>query len=158
MEVHLEVRAYRLEDAQTCCDVINRAVEKMDGLNDAARRLIPIRNVPSTLHVELERLYTVVCQIDGRCVGVGALDGTEIKRVYVDPVAQGLGVGEMMMSALEAEAQRRGVEYVNLEASPSSVSYYAARGYVPAAEERLVVGEAAFRFVPMRRDLSARRS
>jgi hypothetical protein len=44
---------------------------------------------------------------------------------------------------------------VNLDASPSSVSFYAARGYVPAPEERLVVGEAEFRFVPMRRDLSA---
>jgi GNAT superfamily N-acetyltransferase len=108
MGVHVEVRAYRLEDAQECCAVINRAVEEMDGLNDAARRLIPTRNVPAVLHAELGHLHTVVCEVEGRCVGVGALDGTEIKRVYVDPVAQGLGVGEWIMSALEAEAQRRG--------------------------------------------------
>jgi hypothetical protein len=34
------VRANRSVDAPVCCDVINRAVEEMDGLNDAARRRI----------------------------------------------------------------------------------------------------------------------
>ena len=41
----------------------------------------------------------------------------------------------------------------HLEASPSSVSFYEGRGYVSSPEERLVVGDAEFRFVPMRRAL-----
>jgi hypothetical protein len=65
----------------------------MDGLNDAARRLVSSRNIPSVLDTELGHLYTVVCEIDGRCMGVGALDGAEIKRVYVDPSRQGSGAG-----------------------------------------------------------------
>jgi GNAT superfamily N-acetyltransferase len=106
------------------------------------------------LHGELGHLYTVVCEIAGRCVGVGALDGAEIRRVYVDPDVQGAGVGEVVMSALEMEARRRGLEQVHLEASPSSVSFYEGRGYVSGPEQRLIVGDAEFHFVPMHRTLN----
>jgi GNAT superfamily N-acetyltransferase len=126
----------------------------MDGLNEAARRLVPSRNVPAVLDAELGHLYTVVCERDGECVGVGALDGTEIRRVYVDPSAQGSGVGEALMGDLEAAARRAGADEVHLEASPSSVSFYEGRGYVSSPEERLIVGDAEFRFVPMRRALT----
>jgi GNAT superfamily N-acetyltransferase len=158
MPAHGGIRPYRSADAAACCGVINRAVQEMDGLNDAARQLIPSRNVPAVLDAELGHVYTVVCEIDGRCVGVGALDGTEIKRVYVDPSAQGSGVGASIMSALESEARRRGLGQVHLEASPSSLSFYEARGYTPGCEERLVVGAAEFHFILMRRDLNARGS
>jgi GNAT superfamily N-acetyltransferase len=155
---HDGVRAYRSADAAACCAVINRAVEEMDGLNDAARRLIPTRNTPSVLDAELVNLYTIVCEVDGVCVGLGVLHDAEIKRVYVDPDAQGSGVGDAIMSALEAEAIRRGLVRVRLEASPSSVSFYERRGYAPSVEERMAVGDAAFHFIPMTLELSTRPS
>lgn len=129
----------------------------MDGLNEAARQWIATRNVPTVLDAELGPLFTVVSEIDAQCVGVGALDGGEIRRVYVDPTAHGLGVGSSIMDHLEAEALRRGLTTVRLEASPSSVPFYESRSYIPGPEERLDIGAAEFRFIPMTRDLKTQR-
>jgi hypothetical protein len=62
MPAHGGIRPYRSADAAACCGVINRAVQEMDGLNDAARQLVPSRNVPAVLDAELGHLYTVVCE------------------------------------------------------------------------------------------------
>jgi GNAT superfamily N-acetyltransferase len=101
------------------------------------------------LDAELAPRYTVVYELDGGCVRVGALDGAEIERVYVDPGAQDRGVGDAIMSALESEAAHRGFQRVRHDASPSSAPFYALREYTPRLEEILSVGDAAFRFIPM---------
>jgi GNAT superfamily N-acetyltransferase len=153
------VRRYRSADAAACCLVINRAVEEMDGLNDAARLFIPTRNIPDVLNAELVGYYTVVCEVEEVCVGVGALDDAEVKRMYVDPSFHRCGVGDDIMSALESEAARRGLEHMRLDASlGSSLAFYQARGYIAGVEESLTVGDAVFRFVPITLDLRTRAS
>jgi ribosomal protein S18 acetylase RimI-like enzyme len=144
-----DVRRYAPADATACCELINAAVADMDGLNDAARAFVRAKNTPEELHRELRSWYTLVVERDGRCVAIGALDAASIKRVYVDPYCQGAGVGEILMQALENEAQRRGHRRVSLEASPSSVPFYERRGYVVLGDERLVIGAAVFEYTAM---------
>jgi hypothetical protein len=60
----------------------------MTGLNDAARAFIVARNVPSWLVPELRRFKTLVAMSADRLVGIGALDGPEVKRVHVHPAAR----------------------------------------------------------------------
>ena len=43
------VRLYTSDDASACCDVINAAIVAMDGLNDAARRFVRMKNRASAL-------------------------------------------------------------------------------------------------------------
>lgn len=69
-----------------------------------------------------------------------------MKRVYVDPAAQGVGAATALMRALEEIASRR-LGTIQLDASRSSVGFYESLGYVPVAEDRLDIGEASFRFV-----------
>lgn len=145
----LHVRLYRADDATACCAVINAAIQEMDGLNDAARLFIVTKNVPTVLDAELCPLFTVVVEFNAEVVGVGALDGDEIRRVYVHPTGQHQGVGDVLMDALEAEAVRLGIAEVALDASPSSVAFYERRAYVAHPEVRNVVGDAQFTYVPM---------
>ena len=73
----------------------------------------------------------------GEAVGCGALrrleDGAvEIKRMYVRPPDRGRGLAWVILSALEAEAQRREFSVVRLETgafSPEAMSLYRAAGY-----------------------------
>lgn len=148
----VEVRAFSPSDARVCCDVINRAILAMDGLNDAARSHIQASNTPERLGADLERWITLVATIDDEVVGLGALDGNEAKRVYVDPEVQGAGAASALLAALEEIAAQR-FDEIRLEASPSSVEFYAGRGYRPVGHDRLEIGQAEFRFVHMTKNV-----
>ena len=148
------VRLFDASDAPACCDVVNPAIVEMDGLNEAARRHIVERNTPDLLGGDLEAWTSYVVEIDALgLVGVGALDGAEIKRVYVDPAAQGLGVGRTLLQVLEDEAKRSGLAEVHLDASPSSVAFYTSLGYRPDTTGGFTIGEAEFSFVSMTKTL-----
>ena len=144
------VRSYTDADADGCCRVVNAAIQDMDGLNNAARAFIRAKNTPAQFDAELRHWFTLIFEADdGRILGVGALDGEEIKRVYVDLLAQGHGVGRALMQALEVEALQRGLRKVAIEASPSAVPFYEQLGYVRLKEDGFTRGEAVFRYVRM---------
>ena len=148
------VRPFRASDAQSCCDVVNAAIVEMDGLNEAARRHIVGRNTPEVLGTDLAAWTSIVVEADGLgVVAVGALDGSEIKRVYVDPRAQGLGAGRALLEVLEAEATRSALAEVRLDASPSSVAFYTSHGYEAHADGGFAIGAAEFSFVTMTKTL-----
>lgn len=56
----------------------------------------------------------------------------EIKRMFVAPAARGLGLGKMLLAAIEAEAQRHRVHTLRLETGihqPEALGLYASAGY-----------------------------
>lgn len=147
-------RIFAPSDAAACCDVINAAIEMMDGLNQAARDLVRAKTTADTLRDELSRYHTLVYESDGRILGLGGLDLGEIKRFYVLPSAQGHGVGRAVMDALEAEARAEGATEVRAAASPSAVPFYARMGYETVDDARFSHGEAEFHYVMMRKRLT----
>jgi putative acetyltransferase len=73
---------------------------------------------------------------DGVAVGCGALrqytDYVEIKRVWVDPAARGLGLSRKIMSNLEDEARKRSFSTARLEtgiSQPEALGLYRSLGY-----------------------------
>ena len=74
--------------------------------------------------------------MNGDIVGCGCIrlceDYAEVKRVYVDPGARGLGLARAMMAQLEAEALARGKNVARLETGihqPAALGLYVALGY-----------------------------
>jgi DNA-binding MarR family transcriptional regulator/GNAT superfamily N-acetyltransferase len=86
--------------------------------------------------VEPEGLL-LLARLDGRPVGCGALHlfpggVADVKRMWVDPSARGLGLGRRLLDDLEAEARRRGVTRLRLETNRSlveAIAMYHATGY-----------------------------
>ena len=84
----------------------------------------------------------LLATLHGEPVGCGALKfhpgkPAEIKRMWVDPSARGLGLGRRLLAELEARAAARGVAAVRLEtnrALDEAISLYRTAGYreVPA--------------------------
>jgi len=72
---------------------------------------------------------TVVLDKAGRPIGTGTLVGDEIKRVFVDPMAQRQGAGRRIMQYLEEQARSSGVVTVRLDASLPSTVFYDKLGY-----------------------------
>ena len=87
--------------------------------------------------VEPEGLL-LLARLDGGSVGCGALhffDGgvADIKRMWVDPAARGLGLGRRLLAELEAHARSHGVTLLRLETNRSlveAIAMYHAGGFV----------------------------
>jgi putative acetyltransferase len=78
-----------------------------------------------------------VARREAAAIGCGALrldaDGYgEIKRMYVSPAARGLGLGKMLLAAIEAEARRQRLHTLRLETGihqPEALALYISAGY-----------------------------
>lgn len=147
------VRLFTHDDAEACAGVVNAAVELMDGLNSAALDHVHGKNTPDRLCAELLMYHSLVYERDGRVVGVGALDGPEIKRLYVEPGWQRSGVGRTLVRALEWEARHLGFDALVLDASPSSEGFWERLGYRRVRADTARWDEAEFQFVHMRKEL-----
>ncbi len=67
-----------------------------------------------------------VCEVDARVVGFASVDGARLMTLYVDPVAQGAGVG----SALLAQAEGAGARQLEVfEANGHARRFYDDRGW-----------------------------
>jgi DNA-binding MarR family transcriptional regulator/GNAT superfamily N-acetyltransferase len=79
----------------------------------------------------------LVAMLHGEPVGCGALKfhgrrPTELKRMWVDPAARGLGVGRRLLAALEATTRASGSRVVHLETNRSlveAIALYRSSGY-----------------------------
>ena len=74
--------------------------------------------------------------VDGIVKGCGGFwehdDYVEIKRVYIDPSARGLGLSRKLMTVLEDEARAMGFKFARLEtgiSQPEALGLYKAIGY-----------------------------
>ena len=86
-----------------------------------------------------------VVHVDGRAVGCGAVkhktaDTTELKRMWIDPGARGLGLGRRLLERLEACAVEHGSKLARLETSaslPEAIRLYRSAGWreVPAFDD-----------------------
>ena len=121
------LRPFEEKDAPACFEIILDAAATMDGLNEAARAYVAAKNDAGTLYDELSGLYCLVFVEGGEVLGLGALGGGEITRLYIAPAAQGRGVGSAILKALEQQARRRRVKTLEAKASPSSVRDTASR-------------------------------
>src|SRR5258708_39162023 len=80
----------------------------------------------------LANRLTLLGTMDGSPVGFAALEGKErVDMLYVHPAAVGLGVGSMLIDALEKLAASRGAARLIADVSDSAQEFFKARGYVP---------------------------
>lgn len=112
------------------------------------------QKVPEDIEIDEwdpQSLHAVVFDEHGRALGTGRLlpDG-HIGRMAVTREARGSGVGSLLLSALMAEARRRGHATAMLSAQTQAVPFYQRHGYDVVGDEYL---EAGIRHVDMRRVL-----
>lgn len=78
----------------------------------------------------LGKRQTLVAMSEGIVIGTGALQGTEIKSVFVSPIWNGRGVGTALMKELERHAVRHGHKLLDVSSSLSATGFYEALGYI----------------------------
>lgn len=138
-----------------CCEIINRCIPLMDGLNDAAREFLLTKNTPASLIADLQATFALVCFDGQTALGLGALHraNCEIKRVYVDPLQHHHGVGRSIMQRLEEEAAASGTKTISVQASLNAVSFYERLGYQHIRPETITISDSVFEVIYMTKPL-----
>ncbi len=80
-------------------------------------------------------------EVEGICVGTGALVNGKIEGVFVKPQFQGQSIGRLIMRELEKLAVSRGVNEVALHVSLPSKKFYQDLGYTILEECDKDVGQ-----------------
>lgn len=124
----------------------------MDGLNEEALQFILSRNTPERIQ-EFASCYVLVSTLATAIVGIAALEGNEIKRMYVDPAFQRQGIGTQLIKELEIEAHKQNLSLLTIEAQPNAVPFYKSLGYKIINEEYLNRDQAIFHIVNMEKRL-----
>jgi ribosomal protein S18 acetylase RimI-like enzyme len=84
-----------------------------------------------------------VAEVNGRIVGFASADGAWLTSLYVDPVAQGAGVG----TALLDEAERAGASQLQVLAGNGHArAFYTGRGWREVGEGDIYRGEPTRRY------------
>ena len=134
-------RRFQLDDSQRCCDIINGCIVELPGLNEQAREFLVSKNTREKLFSELNGYYTLVFETSAGIQGLGALDGCEIKRVYIDKNSQHHGIGHSIIAELEQQAIYQGCDSIFLEASLSSVGFWRKHGYSGNSMKNYKIGK-----------------
>jgi putative acetyltransferase len=115
---------------------VRRLIEELDTY------MIPLYPAESNHLLDIEALRQpdmrfFAAEVDGVVRGCGGCrlhgDYAEIKRVYVDPAARGLGLAKKLMQVIEDEARKLGLALARLETGihqPEALGLYRALGYV----------------------------
>lgn len=122
------------------------STEHADGISVVIRDAIKRINAKDYPPSEIDRLMlnftsdkvleligkrlTLVAMSGGIVIGTGALQGTEVKSVFVSPDWNGKGVGTALIKALEEHALRHGYEILDVSSSLSATGFYEALGYL----------------------------
>jgi GNAT superfamily N-acetyltransferase len=108
------------------------------------------RETPETVAAQIAKGGAVILVRDGEAIGSGRWvavpgpggqdDWMEIKRIGVLPEHTGQGLGAVIVAALEAAGRSAGKQGAQLAIrvdQPRLIDFYAALGYVPAADVEL---------------------
>jgi putative acetyltransferase len=131
MDPVIEITAVTTPD-----DDILKMVEKLDAF---MKELYPPESThltpPEELSAGANRFFAV--KVDGKLMGCGGFrvvgrDYAEIKRIYVDPSARGLGLAKALLSRLESESRLLGLLEMKLETGiyqPEAIGLFERCGY-----------------------------
>ena len=155
------VRAANAGDAEAACQVLRRSIAECcveDHRNDSSVLDPWLRNkTPQNVRAWFCTAgnFPVVAEIDGSIGGVALMSPEgEIGLCYLLPEARFRGAGKALLSALEAEAVRRGLRSLHLESTVTAKPFYLRNGFESAGEPKAASGAVAF---PLRKVLDRSR-
>lgn len=101
--------------------------------------------------------HTLVIEENGILLATGTLLGTNVRRMFVDPAAQGRGLGQALILRLEEHARVLGLTELDLSSSLPSHDFYLHSDYITDREEALSLpGGEMLRFYAMSKTLTPR--
>jgi predicted N-acetyltransferase YhbS len=104
-----------------------------------------------TANLSTQRIFCA--ERDGHIIGTVGLDDVLVVGFYTHVAHQGQGIGQALMAHLHVDAIARGINRLELFASPVAVSFYLKIGYSVQAVQQVIYSGLAFEETHMQIDL-----
>ncbi len=122
----------KTEHAEGIGRVIRDAIERINASDYPPAEINRLLRNFTTENVAalLEHRLTLVALVGEEIVGTGAIQGAEIKSVFVSPDWHRKGIGYALVCELEEMAASRGIETLEVSSSLFARQFYSALGYI----------------------------
>jgi ribosomal protein S18 acetylase RimI-like enzyme len=90
--------------------------------------LLAERGSVASLEREAASQIFLVAESEGAIVGMVAIDGNQVAKLYVDPACHGRRIGAALFRTAERSIIQRGYTDLTLGAAPSAVGFYRSMG------------------------------
>ena len=114
------------------------------------------RGSPDSIQRESQSQCYIVARHESRIVGVVAVSGDMITKLYVSPGHMGEGIGRSLYEAAESEIRAGGHARVTLGAFPTAVPFYTRMGLSVVGEKQPCGALAGLTLLLMEKDLRSR--
>jgi putative acetyltransferase len=156
----LAMRPYLAADAPVLAEIFRASIEELTGddYSESQREAwAAVADDEVAFAEKLAKHLTLLGTMDGSPVGFASLDGPErIDMLYVHPAAAGLGIGGMLIDALEKLAAARGAAKLAADVSDNAVEFFKRRGYVPQQRNTVTLGSEWLANTTMSKQLAAK--
>ncbi|WAJ38807.1 GNAT family N-acetyltransferase [Pseudomonas sp. GOM7] len=128
----VEIRAAQPDDAPAISRVIVETLRISNARDYAAHVIAQVeKNFTAERVAQLIATRRVLVAEQARqLLGTASLDGHVVRSVFVTPSAQGQGVGQALMAALERLARAQGITELRVPASLTAQGFYRHLGFV----------------------------
>ena len=127
------IRRWTEADTEALADVFRRSVREIASRDYRPAQIEAWAAAPGNVPAWNERMRTrvvFVAEHDNQLIGFIQYELPDhIDMTYVHPGLQRRGVASALLAAVEAEARKRNIGYLNVEASITSRPFFLARGY-----------------------------
>jgi GNAT superfamily N-acetyltransferase len=125
------IRKASSEDLASCSELIQQVIGQVNAKHYSPDIICAWQecNALPNLEEEIKRTDFIVYEEKGAIIGVGAIEGSHIKKVYVSPNYQGRGLGKMLLESLEQMARKNGFAECNLNSTINALNFYKKFGY-----------------------------
>lgn len=129
------IRPFSINDAGRCRDIIKRCFENNVVLEEVAKQFVKERFCKEGyLEAKSKEYPFFVYENHSGVLAIGAVETSEIKKLYVDPNFQRRGIGTEMLAHLENAAAKSMHGMFLVYCFKNSFDFYNALGYIPAGE------------------------
>jgi GNAT superfamily N-acetyltransferase len=133
----MEARELKEEDIEICRNLMEAGIVNCVKLGvdnpELEKRMMEVMREKMTgqwFDDGIESFPHYVFLIDGNIIGMGAYDGEELCRIYIDPSLQGKGIGTKVVEFVESRMREQGLKKSIAHSYHSSADFYLKIGYI----------------------------
>jgi putative acetyltransferase len=169
----LAMRPFLPADTPVLADIFRASINGLtaDDYSEAQREAwAATASDEAAFGARLAKRLTLLGTMNGSPVGFAALEGpgaargadkgadkqARVDMLYVHPAAAGVGVGSMLIDALEKLAAARGVARLTADVSDSAQEFFKRRGFLPRQRNTVTLGDEWLANTTMDKPLNAK--
>lgn len=131
MGIECSIRTARDDDASAISQVVLSALRETNAKDYTPEIIARLEEkfCPKAIKDRMSGRKVFVALVGGRVIGTASLEDKMVRSVFVDPSAQGRGIGKQLIAEVERAAREAGITALTVPSSVTAEQFYAKLGF-----------------------------